>query len=195
MLVFLEKVRITFYKLTLSFTVLHYVECVNVEIFNKFDLRDFWATKSSPARTNDNGKRLETEQTLWRWRCAVVCSHCKWKQPSTLLNIRQNANLICVQIRIKYRQLSKFALFPQKLKHLKIVLRTFCKQNSKLEKGFSKIWKIRRAIFQIFGNSKIGSHFKWMNPLSYILVSCAIRPTLTNKIYPFHLYYSTSGVK
>ena len=44
-------------KCALRFTnfrwVLHYVECVNVELFNKFDLRDFWATKSSLARTND----------------------------------------------------------------------------------------------------------------------------------------------
>ena len=50
--------------------------------------------------------------------------------------------------------------FPKKYKHLNIVLHPFQSRIRNGKRAFSKIWKIRRAIFQIFGNSKIGSHFK-----------------------------------
>ena len=45
--------------------------------------------------------------------------------------------------------------FPKKFKHLNIVLRTLLSKIGKFEDIFSKIWKIRRAVFQIIGNSKI----------------------------------------
>ena len=45
--------------------------------------------------------------------------------------------------------------FPKNYKHLNIDLQGSNSEIGKFEDGFSKIWKIRRGIFQIFGNSKI----------------------------------------
>ena len=45
--------------------------------------------------------------------------------------------------------------FPKNNKHLNIVLRTLLSKIRYWKKGFWNVWKIRRAIFQIFGNSKI----------------------------------------
>ena len=52
--------------------------------------------------------------------------------------------------------------FPKNFKHLNIVLYCNTIKIRNWKKAFRKFWKIRRAVFQIFGNSKI---FKWMMPL------------------------------
>ena len=44
--------------------------------------------------------------------------------------------------------------FPKNIKHLKIFYACSNSEIRKLEDGFSKIWKIRKAIFQIFECSK-----------------------------------------
>ena len=46
--------------------------------------------------------------------------------------------------------------FPQKYKHLNIVLRTFQSRIRNWKRAFRKFSKIRKAAFQIFGNWKIG---------------------------------------
>ena len=51
--------------------------------------------------------------------------------------------------------LNAMRTFPKNFMHLNIVLRTSLRRIRNWKKAFRKFWKIRRAVFQIFGNSKI----------------------------------------